>query len=178
VRCEGYYGSDDRVSGTKLGPRVKSVSPMRNNVSAINPAFAPRRPVESRLDYSFLQRIFLFFGVAAVLVSPMSPDPVAFAAGGAAPYLMLKLVGRPSMPAAVAYFLLWQWMQSFTRVLQGVIDGESLSASVYGPWVEQAYWYTLASTITLALASGWCLATSACRHRRWPMLIASGICAG
>ena len=125
---------------------------MRNNVSAINPAFAPRRPVETRLDYSFLQRIFMFFGVAAVLCSPMSPDPVAFAAGGAAPYLMMKLVGRPSMPAAVAYFLLWQWMQSFTRVLQGVIDGESLSASVYGPWVEQAYWYTLASTITLAVA--------------------------
>ncbi len=65
---------------------------------------------------------------------------------------MLRLISRPSMPAAVAYFLLWQWMQSFTRVLQSLIDGEPLNASVYGPWVEQAYWYTLASTVTLAVA--------------------------
>lgn len=125
---------------------------MRNDVSAINPAFAPRRHAETRLDYSLLQRIFLVFGVAAVLGAPFSPDPMAFAAGGAAPYVMMKLVGRPTMPAAVAYFLLWQWMQSFTRMLQGLIDGERLNQSVYGPWVEQAYWYTLASTVTLAVA--------------------------
>ncbi len=125
---------------------------MRNNVSAINPAFTPRRAVESRLDYSFLQRISLVVGTAAAFGAPFSPDPVAFAVGGAVPYVMMKLVGRPTMPAAVAYFLLWQWMQSFTRVLQGLIDGEQLSQSVYGPWVEQAYWYTLASTVTLALA--------------------------
>jgi hypothetical protein len=76
---------------------------MRNNVSAINPAFTPRRTVEPRLDYSFLQRIFLVFGIVAVLGAPFSPDPVAFAAGGAAPYAMMKLVGRPTMPAAVAF---------------------------------------------------------------------------
>jgi hypothetical protein len=125
---------------------------MRNDVSAITPAFAPRRAAELRLDFSFLQRIFLFFGVMAVLGSPFSPDPVAFAVGGVVPYVMLKLIGRPSMPAAAVYFLLWQWMQSFTRLLQSLIDGEPLSASVYGPWVEQAYWYTLASTVTLAVA--------------------------
>jgi hypothetical protein len=125
---------------------------MRNNVSAINPAFAPRRAVEARLDFSFLQRIFLIFGLCMVLCAPFAPDSVAFAVGGAVPYVILKLIGRPLMPAAVVYFLLWQWMQSFTRVLQSVIDGEALGASIYGPGVEQAYWYTLASTVVLAIA--------------------------
>ena len=153
--CEGYYASGVRVSGTKLCPRVKSVNPMRNNVSAINPAYAPRRHVETRLDYSFLQRISLAFGIVTVLGDAVlaGRDPVAFAVGGAVPTSLDEACRpNPTMPAAVAYFLLWQWMQSFTRVLQGLIDGETLSASIYGPWVEQAYWYTLASTVTLAVA--------------------------
>lgn len=125
---------------------------MRNNISAMDPAFAPRKVSETRLNYSFLQKFFLLFGGIMVILSPFSPDMVAFAVGGAVPYVLMRLIGTPNMPAAIAYFLIWQWNQSFTRVLQTVIDGESLSKGMYGPTVEEAYWYTLASTVTLAVA--------------------------
>jgi hypothetical protein len=126
---------------------------MRNNVSAMTPAFAPPRGRgETRLDYSFLQKFFLLFGIIVVILAPFSPDMVAVAVGGITPWIIVKLLGTPNMPAAAAYFILWQWMQSFTRVLQGTIDGEALSSSMYGPSVEEAYWYTLASTVTLAVA--------------------------
>src|ERR1700761_5636178 len=125
---------------------------MRNNISAMDPAYAPRKVGQSRVDYGLLQRFFLIFGVAMVLSSAFSPDPVAFAVGGAAPWVILKIIGTQRMPAAIPYFLLWQWDQSFTRVLQGLIDGEAMSRDVFGPTVEDAYWYTLASTMTLAVA--------------------------
>lgn len=125
---------------------------MRNNVSTIDPAFVPRKVAETRLDYAFLQRFFLLFGVIAVVASPFSPDMIALSVGGITPWVIVKLLGRPNMPAAAAYFILWQWMQSFTRVLQGIIDGEALAKGMYGPTVEEAYWYTLASTVTLAVA--------------------------
>ena len=118
----------------------------------MDPAFAPRKVGETRLDYSFLQKFFLLFGVIIVILSPFSPDMIALAVGGITPWVVLRLLGTPNMPAAVAYFLIWQWNQSFTRVLQGIIDGEALSRGVYGPTVEEAYWYTLASTVTLAVA--------------------------
>ena len=125
---------------------------MRNNISAMDPALAPRKVGETRLDYSFLQKFFLLFGAVVVILSPFSPDMIALAVGGITPYLIMRVLGTPNMPAAVAYFLIWQWNQSFTRVLQGVIDGEALSRGMYGPTVEEAYWYTLASTVTLAVA--------------------------
>jgi hypothetical protein len=127
---------------------------MRNNVSAISPAFAPttRKVGERRLDFGFLQRLFMGFGVAMCFAAASSPDPMAFAVAGLVPYVIVKLIGRPQMPAAVVYFIMWQWMQCFTRVLQGLIDGEKLSAGVYGPYVEDAYWYTLGSTVVLAVA--------------------------
>jgi hypothetical protein len=64
----------------------------------------------------------------------------------------MKIISTQRMPAAIPYFLLWQWNQSFTRVLQGLIDGEPMSRDIFGPTVEDAYWYTLASTLTLAIA--------------------------
>src|SRR5471030_3355291 len=111
---------------------VISVRPMRNNISTMDPALAPRKVGVTRLDYSFLQKFFLLFGVIMVILSPFSPDMIAFAAGGITPWIIVRLLGTPNMPAAAAYFILWQWMQSFTRALQGVIDGESMSSSMYG----------------------------------------------
>jgi hypothetical protein len=125
---------------------------MRNNISAADPAFAPRKVGQTRLDYSFLQKFFLLFGAIMVILSPFSPDMIALAVGGMTPWVIVRLLGTPNMPAAAAYFIIWQWNQSFTRVLQGVIDGEALSRGLYGPTVEEAYWYTLASTVTLAVA--------------------------
>lgn len=125
---------------------------MRNNISAMDPAFAPRKAREARLNYAFLQRFFLLFGSIMVILAPFSPDMIAFAVGGITPYVIMRLIGTPNMPAAIAYFLIWQWNQSFTRVLQTVVDGEALSRGMYGPTVEDAYWYTLASTVTLAVA--------------------------
>jgi hypothetical protein len=125
---------------------------MRNNISAMDPAFAPRKVREARLNYAFLQKLFLLFGAIMVILAPFSPDMIAFAVGGITPYVIMRLIGTPNMPAAIAYFLIWQWNQSFTRVLQTAIDGEALSRGMYGPTVENAYWYTLASTVTLAVA--------------------------
>jgi hypothetical protein len=125
---------------------------MRDNISAISPAFVAPPPRESRLDYGLLQRIFLVFGIFLLLISPFSRDPLAFAIGALAPWVILRLVGRPNMPAAVAYFLLWQWLQCFARVVQGLVDGEALAGGLFGPTVEQAYWYTLAGVMAEALA--------------------------
>ncbi|MBS0540206.1 MAG: hypothetical protein JSR47_15670, partial [Proteobacteria bacterium] len=125
---------------------------MRDNISAMNPAFAPRRPVDARLDYGTLQRFFLGVGVFLVLMCPFSPDPVAFAICGLLPWVILRLVGSPYTPAAVAYYILWQWLQSFARVIQGIVDGEALARSVYGATVERAFWYSLASLLVIAIA--------------------------
>jgi hypothetical protein len=118
----------------------------------MDPAFAPRKVGETRLNYSFLQKFFLLFGVVIAILSPFSPNMIALAVGGITPYVIVRLLGTPNMPAAAAYFLIWQWNQSFTRVLQTIIDGESISRGMYGPTVEEAYWYTLASTVTIAVA--------------------------
>ena len=149
---------------------------MRNNVSAINPAFVPRKVTDTRLDYAFLQRFFLLFGIIVAIASPFSPDMIALSVGGITPWVIVKLLGRPNMPAAAAYFILWQWMQCFTRVLQGIIDGEALAKGMYGPTVEYAYWYTLASTVTLAVAFRLVLGNLraptrafAEAHRHWPV---------
>src|SRR5262249_46528997 len=56
------------------------------------------------------------------------------------------------MPAAIGYFLVWQWAQAFARVLQAMVDGETLAGGLYGVTVERAYWYTLCGIITLAIA--------------------------
>ena len=56
------------------------------------------------------------------------------------------------MPVAVIYLFLWQWAQVFARVLQAMVDGESLATGLYGPNVARAYWYMLASIVVLAVA--------------------------
>ena len=104
------------------------------------------------LDYGFLRRTFLLVGMALLLVAPFSLDPLALAVGGFVPWLVLSIVAKPTMPAAVVYIFLWQWAQVISRVLQSMIDGEALGAGIYGPGAINAYWYMLASIVVLACA--------------------------
>lgn len=112
---------------------------------------APARAV-TRLDWSLLKRAFLYFAVAMGIVSPFTPDPVAFAVGGAVPLVLVNIVGLPAMPMAVVYLFVWQWAQMFARALQAVFDGESMAAGIYGPDVLRAYWFMLAGLVSMALA--------------------------
>jgi len=125
---------------------------MRDNTSTLNAAFAPRRLTGTRLDYTTLQRFFMGVGVFLVLMSPFSRDPLAFAACGILPWVILRLIGSAYTPAAVAYYILWQWLQSFARVVQSLVDGETLAGGIYGPAVERAFWYSLASLLVIAIA--------------------------
>jgi hypothetical protein len=113
---------------------------------------APPATVPVRLDHVLLRRAFLVLGLALVFVAPFSPDPVEFAAGALVPWLVLRIIGTPTLPAAVVYYLLWQWLQIYARTLVGLTDGEEMGRGVFGPWVVDAYWYMLASIVTLALA--------------------------
>ncbi|MFM8535255.1 MAG: hypothetical protein ACKOEC_16975, partial [Acidimicrobiia bacterium] len=109
-------------------------------------------PMETatRLDFGMLRRVFISLGLILLMVSPMAPDPIAFAIGGLVPAVLIQIVSTPTMPAGILYFLFWQWLQIFARVFQGVIDGMPLSRSVYGQSIEDAYWYMMASVIVLA----------------------------
>lgn len=106
----------------------------------------------SRLDWSLLKRVFMYFAFLNGIVAVFMPDPVAFGVGGAVPLVLVTLLGRPTMPMAVVYLFIWQWAQTFARALQAASDGESMAASMYGPDVLQAYWYMLASLVTMAIA--------------------------
>lgn len=120
-------------------------------VSVNSPLRAKAPAPRMMLDYGFLRRMFFGMGLLLLLVSPFSRDPIALAAGGFVPWIVLHLVGRPTMPAAVIFYFLWQWAQIFARVLQSMVDGEALGAGLYGPSVVQAYWYMLASIVVLAV---------------------------
>jgi len=106
---------------------------------------------ETRLGFGFLTQLAQYLGIALVVLSPISQDPIAFAIGGITPWILLKLLNRPGMPAAVGYYVLWQWLQVYARELQAVADGEALARGLYGPTVERAYWYMLASVVTIAV---------------------------
>ena len=47
-------------------------------------AALPRRKADPQLclDYSFLQKVFLFVGVFSLVFCPLTRDPIAFAVGG------------------------------------------------------------------------------------------------
>ena len=103
------------------------------------------------LDISLVRRRFGYFaGLCAVLTS-FTSDPVAFFVGALLPWVCLRIVATPTMPAAVLYLLLWQWLQIFTRIPQTWIDGDTLSTGIWGPNVARAYWYMLASLVVLAI---------------------------
>ncbi len=109
-------------------------------------------PRVTRLDYDLLKRGMAIFAVLNWCFAPFAPDPAAYAVGATTPWVLLAIVGRPTMPMAVAYLFLWQWGQVFARALQAVFDGESMAAGLYGPDVLRAYWYMLAGLVTMALA--------------------------
>lgn len=113
---------------------------------------APPVPVAVRLDHVLLRRALLVLGLALVFVAPFTPDPVEFAVGGFVPWLVLRIVGTPTLPAAVVFYLLWQWLQVYARTLVSLADGEEMARGLFGPWVVNAYWYMLASIVVLALA--------------------------
>jgi hypothetical protein len=104
------------------------------------------------LDLSLVRRGFGYFACLCAVTAPFTPEPLAFFAGGVVPWVCLLLVGTPTMPAAVLYLLIWQWVQIFTRVPQTWIDGDTLSTSLYGSNVARAYWYMLASLVVLAVS--------------------------
>ena len=104
------------------------------------------------LDFDFVRRICLSIAVMATVAAPFTPDPVATVGGAAVPWLLMRIVGTPSMPAAVVYIFLWQWMQIYARVLQSWIDHEALANGLFGPDVARAYWYMLSSLVVMALA--------------------------
>lgn len=113
---------------------------------------APAAPAALRLDYVLLRRAFLGFGLAMLFVAPFAPDPIEFAVGAFVPWLVLRIVGTPTLPAAFVFYLIWQWLQVYARSLVSLTDGEQLARGVFGPWVLDAYWYMLASVVVLALA--------------------------
>jgi hypothetical protein len=125
---------------------------MRPPTPTMNAGLMPAAASSSRLDYSFLQRLFIYIAIFLVVVAPFTKDPVAFAVGGMVPAVLIKLINTPAMPAAIGYFLVWQWAQVFSRVLLSMIDGETLAGGIYGPTVERAYWYMLASVVVLGVA--------------------------
>lgn len=102
------------------------------------------------LDYGFLRRAFLSVGILLVLISPFSRDPLEMAVGAFIPWILISIVAKPTMPAAVIYIFLWQWAQAYARILQSMVDGQSLGSGLYGPGVVTAYWYMLASLVVLA----------------------------
>jgi len=123
-------------------------------VVSINPPVRLRVAPPSRqvLDYGFLQRTTLVIGLLLMMAAPFSIDPLPFAVGAFVPWLVLSIIGRPTMPVGVVFFFIWQWAQTFARILQSMVDGESLAGGISGPGVLDAYWYMLASIVTMALA--------------------------
>ena len=109
-------------------------------------------PAVSQLDIAALRRVFLLLAFVLMVAAPFTPDPLEFAVGGFVPWVLMTIIATPTMPAAMAYCLLWQWLQVFARVLVSVTDGEQMAKGLYGPWVVNAYWYMLASLVTLAIA--------------------------
>lgn len=113
-------------------------------------ATAPQRT--TRLDFDLLRRGCLFFAIANVVLSPLTPDPLVFAGGGFVPIVLMTVIGLPTMPKGLVFFLLWQFGQVYARALQSVLDGQSMGATIDGADVLYAYWYSLASLVTFAIA--------------------------
>jgi hypothetical protein len=131
------------------------VDATRFAIVTMNSRYMPLQAAPSpapTLDLNSLKRGFFYIAAALLFVAPFSLDPMAFAVGAVVPWLILQLIVRPGLPVAVVYLFLWQWLQIFTRVLQSMVDGESLANGLYGPNVARAYWYMLASLVAMALA--------------------------
>ncbi len=115
--------------------------------------FALQAAPAPRLDFGLLGKGFLGIGVMLALASPLSPDPFAFAVGAMVPWVAIRIISTPNMPPAIVFWLTWQWVQTFARVLVTIVDSQAMARSVFGPSVENAYWYMMVSIIVLALAA-------------------------
>ena len=115
--------------------------------------FASEAATGARLDYALLGKAFLFLGIGLILISPLSPEPLAVAVGALIPWAVIQIVRTPTMPAPIAFWLIWQWLQTFARAIQTIVDGLPMSRSVYGSAVESAYWFMLSSVVVLAVAA-------------------------
>src|SRR6202011_4532601 len=136
---------------TRLVAPSGDLSRSRGHARADAPATVAGTPdFETKLDYALLRRGFLLLAVFLLFFAPLTRDPVAFALGALALPLLISVVGTPTMPAAVAYLLTWQWVEIFAQVLLCSVNGETLDDGMYGPNVGRAYWYMLASLIALA----------------------------
>ena len=60
----------------------------------------------SPLDFALLRNFFMYFFAISVIIAPFTPDPVAWGIGSAVPWVILRIVGTTTMPAAVAYIFL------------------------------------------------------------------------
>lgn len=103
-------------------------------------------------DFSFLAKGLVYFALAMVCLAPFSRDPMAVIVCGVMPWILVKIVDRPRMPAVIVYYLLWTWIQAAARLLLAANDGESLGDGFFGPNVARAFWYSMASLIVLAVA--------------------------
>ncbi len=113
-------------------------------------AAMPRTDSAPTLDYALMRNGFAGFAAISLLLSPLSNEPLAMAAGGVVPWLLLRIVGTSTMPAAVAYYFIWQWVQVYARVLQAWVDGMPIALSLEGPDAPRAYWYMLLSLVVMA----------------------------
>src|SRR5438045_2804906 len=107
---------------------------------------------ELRLDFGTLRKGLLFLAAGGLLVVPFSRDPVAVAFACTVPWLLVTIIDKPCMPSAAVFMLLFQWGQIAARLLLAQFDDEALGAGIYGPDLTRAYWYSLASLVTFAVA--------------------------
>ncbi len=112
------------------------------------------RPTPSlrTLDFDLVRKICVYLAIIGTVIAPFSTDPLATAGGAMVPWLLMRIIGTATMPAAVAYLFLWQWMQVYARLPVSWLDHESLSSGLYGPDVARAFWYMMASLVVMALS--------------------------
>jgi hypothetical protein len=126
-------------------------------------------------DFAFLRKIFLYFGIAMLVLAPFARDPIVVVVCGFMPCVLISLLDLPRMPSIIVYYLLWMWFQAATRVLIAALDAESLGDGLYGLDLYRAFWYAMACLIVLAVAFRICLGGlppptegQLDEHRHWP----------
>ncbi len=103
-----------------------------------------------RLDFKLVLRGTAVLACFCLLLAPLSPNPIAFAVGAAIPWICLRIIYTPTMPAALIYLFVWEWLEIFARLIQAWVDGETLAGGLSGPNVPRAFWYMMASLVVLA----------------------------
>ncbi len=78
------------------------------------------------------------------VVAPFAPDPLAYGGGAFVPFVLMSIIGQPTMPKAIVFFLLWQWGQVFARA-HSIGAGRRVDGvpSIDGADLLYAYWYAM-----------------------------------